>query len=283
MNIYDEVSSFYKRFSGRKCVFGKSVEGRELYAVFIGKDEFPSVISQYAIHGREWITALLALHHTVKGVKRGGVWILPLTNPDGALLSEVGISTVSPCRREELVALNGGYDFSLWKANAEGVDLNVNFDARWGSGRKNITFPAPENYIGKAPFSAIESRLLKEFTEKICPDYTVSWHSKGEEIYWKFHQPLLRALRDKKLARKLSVAVKCPLKEAKHSAGGYKDWCVETLKIPAFTVEIGSDFLMHPITRAHFPEIRKQYGLALQALNEGYHGRKVYARGNQTR
>ena len=280
MNIYDEVERFYKGFQGKKCVYGKSVEGRPLYAMFIGKSEPPVGISQAAIHGREWITALLSLKHIQRGLKRGGFWVLPLANPDGALLSEIGISTVSPSRRKQLIMLNGGYDFSLWKANAEGVDLNVNFDARWGTGRKNITVSASENYIGEFPFSAPESRALKEFTEEVRPDLTVSWHTKGEEIYWRFHQPLFRAMRDKRFAIRLSKAVGCPLREAKYSAGGYKDWCVEKLKIPAFTVEIGSDSLSHPITRERLPELEKKYGLALNALSEGYYGRKIHARGD---
>ena len=283
MNVYEEVSLFYKNFKGEKCVFGKSVEGRNLYALFIGNHEAPIGISQAAIHGREWITALLSLHHAEKNLKRGGVWILPLTNPDGALLSEIGITTVSPEKRHFLAELNCGYNFSLWKANAKGVDLNVNFDARWGTGARNVFSPAPENYVGESPFCAPESRALKEFTEQIRPDFTVSWHTKGEEIYWRFHQPFFRISRDKKLAKRLSNAINCPLKEAKRSVGGYKDWCIECLKIPAFTVEVGRDDLVHPLGREVLHELKEKYGGALQALTEGYHGRKVHARGDQAR
>lgn len=283
MNVYEEVSEFYERFRGEKFVYGKSAEGRDLYAFFIGKHEMPIGISQAAIHGREWITALLSLYHIQAGAQRGGIWVLPLTNPDGALLSEIGLCTVSHRRRDFLYALNGGYDFSLWKANAEGVDLNVNFDAKWGSGAKNVFLPAKENYVGKSPFCALESRALKEFTEKIRPDFTVSWHTKGEEIYWRFHQPFFRRKRDLRLAKILSKNVGCPLREAKFSAGGYKDWCVQHLKIPAFTVEVGRDGLLHPLGRKILTELTEKYGEALRALTEGYHGRKVHARGDQTR
>lgn len=31
------------------------------------------------------------------------------------------------------------------------------------------------------------------------------------------------------------------------SAGGYKDWCVDVLRIPAVTVEIVSDDMEHPL------------------------------------
>ena len=271
MDVYEEVTEFYESYAGEKLVFGHSAEGRALYALFLGKHERPVGISQYAIHGREYITAALALEHIRRGVKRGGVWVLPLVNPDGALLSEKGISTVSaPWRREFLLRVNGSEDFSLWKANADAVDLNVNFSARWGTGKSNLTRPAPENYIGSSPFCAPESLALKDFTYRVRPDYTVSWHTKGEEIYWSFHQPFLRAARDKRLAKVLSASTGYPLREAKHSAGGYKDWCVETLKTPAFTVEIGRDEWEHPLGRERLLELTEKCGGALNALSEGF-------------
>ena len=57
----------------------------------------------------------------------------------------------------------------------------------------------------------------------------------------------LRAVRDKKYAKILSAATGYPLAEAPDSAGGYKDWCVEKLKIPAFTVEAGRETFSHPL------------------------------------
>lgn len=269
MNVFEETERFYRNYRGEKHIFGYSAEGRPLFALFVGSHTPPVGISQYAIHGREYLTALLALEHVKRRVPRGGVWILPMTNPDGALLSEVGITTASPAIRERLLSLNGGYDFSLWKANAEGVDLNVNFDARWGTGISNVRSPAPENYIGERPFSAPETAALKQFTERVQPDYTVSWHTKGEEIYWRFHQPPLRLLRDKKLALLLSEETGYPLRDAKGSAGGYKDWCVEQLKIPAFTVETGENSLSHPLGREALGKIVLQCGDALRVLSGG--------------
>ena len=52
----------------------------------------------------------------------------------------------------------------LYKANANGVDLNVNFDAKWGSGESNLTTINDENYIGKHPFSESETKALRDFT-----------------------------------------------------------------------------------------------------------------------
>ena len=81
---------------------------------------------------------------------------------------------------------NKGKDFSLWKANARGVDLKVNFDAKWGPGKQNVRYPASANYIGSMPFSEPETRALAEFTKEVKPDATISYHTKGGEIYYGF-------------------------------------------------------------------------------------------------
>lgn len=271
VDIYQTVSKFYQSVQTEKVVIGKSAFGRKLYALKIGNGS-PVGISQYAIHGREYITAKLALTHCEVGVFQGSVWIIPLMNPDGAMLSQTGLSSVKSLReRKRLVLLNNGKeDFSLWKANGRGVDLNVNFDARWGTGLKNTLYPSSENYIGKKPFSEPETRALKRFTEKIKPDYTVSYHTKGEEIYWYFYQSMRTCSRDKRLAAALSKSTGYPLSYAKGSAGGYKDWCIQALKIPSFTVEAGDDQLCHPLGEKALKEIVFKNANALYDLSKEY-------------
>ncbi len=267
MTVYEQIVQFYESYRGVKCVYGKSVSGRELYAIHTGSLSGAQGISQYGIHGREWITGLLSLYHIRRGVPYGGVWILPLTNPDGATLSQCGASSVSEDRREKLIKINGGNDFSHWKANANAVDLNVNFDARWGKGAQNVKQESFANYVGTAPFSESESAALRDFTLKIAPRYTVSWHTKGEEIYWEFHQPVARRMRDKQLAQALSKSTGYPLVTVKNSVGGYKDWCIEKLRIPSFTVEVGRDALAHPLGENVLPEIVASVADALSALS----------------
>ena len=270
MNVYEEVRRFYEGWRGEKRVVGYSAEGRELFAVFAGKRGGAVGISQAAMHAREWITALLTLEQTVRGVS-GGVWFIPLVNPDGALIVQEGLASVSSRKtRKFLLSLSSEDGFPLWKANARGVDLNVNFPARWGEGASNLRAPAPANYIGKFPLCAPESRALAAFTRRVSPDYTLSWHTKGEEIYWRFHQPPERAARDGRYGEIVSKSTGYPLAEAPRSAGGYKDWCVETLGIPAFTVEAGRDELFHPLGGEALGEIVKRCGNAVKDLSEGF-------------
>ena len=247
MNVYEEVRAFYGGYRGEKRIIGRSREGRDIFAMYTGGRAARAGIAVYAIHAREWITAYLALQHLRRGVVRGGAWIVPLANPDGALLVQEGAASVGRAVRGGIVYLNGGEDFSLWKANARAVDLNVNFPSGWGTGARNVRSPAPANYIGTAPFSEPETQALRDFTLAVAPAFTVSWHTKGEVIYWRYRQRGWRALRDRRYAALLSGATGYPLAEAPRSAGGYKDWCVEALRIPAFTVEAGRESFAHPL------------------------------------
>ena len=248
MNIYEQITDFYERTPLEKKNIGKSVFGRNLYAIKIGEGK-PVGIAQYSIHGREFITAQLAIEHIHRGVYQGSLWVLPLMNPDGALLSELGMASVErETDKEYLLQINKGKsDFSLWKANGRGVDLNVNFAAKWGRGVKNVFYPCSENYIGECPFSEPETLALRNFTLQIKPNYTVSYHTKGEEIYWYFHQSIRACARDKRLALALSTSTGYPLAYASGSVGGYKDWCIQRLGIPSFTIEAGADSFSHPL------------------------------------
>lgn len=271
MDIYQTIEKFYESIETEKAVIGKSLFNRNIYAVKIGTGE-PVGIAQYAIHGREFITAKLALEHYATGVKKGSFWLIPLSNPDGCLLSQVGLSSIKRERdKKRLLSLNGeSEDFSLWKANGRGVDLNVNFPAEWGKGVKNSRIAGAENYIGEKPFSEPETQALKQFTQKIRPAYTVSYHTKGEEIYWYFHQSIRTCPRDKSLALAISRSTGYPLAYAKGSVGGYKDWCIQKLGIPSFTIEAGKDTWEHPIQDEGFLDIAERNRFVLNDLSIGY-------------
>ena len=251
MDILKLTDKFYKNFKGEKGIIGCSVNRAPLYCFKVQKSDYPTIIMVYSIHAREYITTYLALKQIrdfEKHGKKGRVFFVPLLNPDGVKISLT--------------------QFPLYKANARGVDLNVNFDAKWGKGEKNITYPSHENYIGEYPFSEPESRAIRDFTLKIQPTATVSYHSKGEEIYWYFSQTQNQKRRDYTIAKKLSYQLDYPLKLTPNSCGGYKDWCISTLKIPSFTIEVGNDKYSHPLTKRRLGEIYKQNKGVLPLLTE---------------
>ena len=268
MDVYEKVKKFYESANAEKRIIGKSLFGRNLYAVKLGCGA-PVGIVQYAIHGREFITAELAFIHFKRGLFQGSAWLLPLVNPDGALLSERGLDSVKNVEtKKRLLHWNGGTDFSLWKANGRGVDLNVNFPARWGEGAKNVRVAGSENFIGEQPFSEPETLALKSFTEEIRPDYTVSYHTKGEEIYWYFHQPDPK--RDLFLAEILSRSTGYKIAYAAGSVGGYKDWCIEKFSIPSFTIEAGREKFTHPLQGEALNDVVRCNRNALYDLTKGF-------------
>lgn len=246
-------------------IVGESELHQQIPYVFVGKKNGNYMIVQGAIHAREHLTSLLIVclaKHLVKNSQLpldGGIYFVPMTNPDGVRLCQEGVGFVTDKQRKSnLLTINGSSDFSLWKANADGVDLNVNFDARWGEGAQNGYFKSAQNYVGKCPFSAAETRALKEFTERIKPIVTLSYHLKGEEIYWDFRQTSHRRYRDKRYAEAISKYTGYPIVDLKGSVGGYKDWCIEKLKIPAYTIEVGNDSFSHPFPYSQLSVIVKQ-------------------------
>lgn len=238
MNIIKKLNQTYLKFNGEKGVYGYSTNNQPLYYFKVYKTKKPVIIAQYSIHAREFITSHLALKQMQDFClfgDKGTVYFLPLTNPDGTIIA---------LKKDK-----------LYKANARGVDLNVNFDANWGTGEKNTRDKGGENYIGEFAFSEKETIALRDFTLKISPDITVSYHSKGEEIYYQFFQGKKDNRRDARIAKTLAEVTGYTIKSTPNSAGGYKDWCIKTLKIPAFTIEVGSDKLAHPIRYNHLEEI----------------------------
>ena len=83
MDIYRRIRAAYGAYTGEKRVIGRSFDGRALFAFRMGEGR-PLGIAVYAIHAREWVTALLALEHLKRSVSFGSVWFVPLVDPDGA-------------------------------------------------------------------------------------------------------------------------------------------------------------------------------------------------------
>ncbi|MDE7454587.1 MAG: hypothetical protein K2M64_02015 [Clostridia bacterium] len=252
-NLLDEMQLFCDHGVETGSI-GESELHQRIPYVFVGQKNGNYMIVQGAMHAREHLTALVTVclaKYLVANPNlqlNGGIYFIPMTNPDGVRLCQEGIGWIDdPKRRRRLLDLNGGSkDFSLWKANADGVDINVNFDAMWGQGAQNTFLPAPQNYVGTEPCSAKETQALVEFTNIINPCVTLSYHLKGEEIYWQFAQDDERLKRDKYYAELIGKYTGYKVTEPQGSVGGYKDWCVEHLRIPAYTVEVGSDEYSHP-------------------------------------
>ena len=255
---------------------GKSVLGKNILATHVGEYSGPQIIVQAGIHAREYITSLLLveqarylyLNNLVEG---GGIYFIFLTNPDGAELVMDGIDSVGcEITRQYLTLANGGStNFSQYKANINLVDLNTNFNALWGTGGQNVFCPSTQNFVGFYPESEREVQSLINFTLKNQPLLTLSYHTKGDVIFYGFEgQSEQDITRDRAIGEQLSQLTGYPLIFTENSSGGYKDWCINKLTIPAYTIEVGSESLPHPIEEESLPEIfARNKDVPLLALN----------------
>lgn len=238
---------------------GKSVLGREIPALCIG-NPMGATVFVGATHGLEWLTTLVLIRfceEVLHGLATGGdvsdidvtkalrsrsLIIIPCLNPDGveiALEGRDGAGILADCVEE----IAGG-DYSRWQANAHGVDLNHNFDAGWCLLREmeiesGITGPAPTRYGGPHPCSEPETQAMTTFCLTYQPRTLYSFHSQGEEIYYRYgeHTPVRSQLMAQILGSSSGYEVAQPTGLASH--GGLKDWFIEKLCRPGFTIEVG--------------------------------------------
>ena len=274
-NLLDELN-FLSRCGGCKVgSLGVTRDDRTVPYIFIGKKTGPQIIVTGGIHAREHISSYLVMRqaeyalcrtqgtqgdgvvcHSVPsaqpeptGFAHGGVYFVPMLNPDGNVIAEKGAAGIlNPAHRELVRGILRGKDSALYKANAAGVDLNVNFDAKWGTGRLNTRIPGTENYIGTAPFSEPETRALADFTHKLRPAATVSYHAIGRELYYEFGQTGDALARDLAIAEYLNERLGYKIvPDEGTSVGGYKDWCIRHFGIPSFTIELGEHIHPHPL------------------------------------
>lgn len=261
---YEETKRTLARYPAWVKVIGSSVFGRKLYVLQKGKG---GILVQAGMHAREHITTRVLLrlvqYRSIMSLFPS-IALVPLVNPDGVELCLKGAEGFP--NRETLLRINGGADFSGWKANARGVDLNVNFNAEWGKGKNASAAPAPQGYAGAFAESEPESKALATFARMQGFDVTVSLHAKGEEVYAGF----LGFDPDPSLSLALSRALGYPLKESVGSVGGFKDWYVFAFRKPSFTIELGKDSVDYKALYKEEQDLVERTYRALCAVGERY-------------
>ncbi len=234
---------------GNYFCYGKSKWGEKLWAFKFGSGE-KKILVQGATHAREFVTTfyLLKLCRYLSAMPLlGTVIVCPLSNPDGVKLCLCGEKCLRGKYSKTCKEILKNCDQKLIKCNGRGVDINVNFDAHWGGGKRNFFgFPTFENYLGKAPISERETKALANLVEVFLPDVTISYHSKGEVVYFGFEKKKQIKM-DKKLLEIITSESGYKPYKTKNSCGGFKDFCIEKLDIPSFTIEVGKDDLPHPL------------------------------------
>lgn len=181
---------------------GTSVDGRAIYQVILGnRNAKHAIYVQAAIHGREWMNSWVLMeslemcldnwHCIAPHGKTYGeifqnccVYLLPMVNPDGVTISQFGLDAIrNEAVRNNCKLMSGARNPRLWKANANGVDLNRQFSTGWNS-RIDVTVPASENYNGIAAFTEPEAQAMKYAMSQREFIAGVAYHSTEGAIYW---------------------------------------------------------------------------------------------------
>ncbi|NMD72008.1 carboxypeptidase [Bacillus sp. DNRA2] len=234
---------------------GKSHLGKEIWAAKLGKGN-RNILLIGAHHGREWLTTsllMVMLENYVRSYDKGeqigcfstnlfdevAIWFIPMLNPDGVTIQQKGLTAVPKYMADDIFEMNAlSPDFSRWKANGIGIDLNRQYPAGW-SALKEVSVPWYQFHKGPAPMVAKEIVTITAFTKNINPSVALSYHSSGREIFWNYKNGSYLE-RDKYLANKVSLltgyTLSKPIKEA--TGGGFTDWFITTFHKPGMTIEI---------------------------------------------
>ncbi|MGO4349784.1 M14 family metallocarboxypeptidase [Paenibacillus sp. MCAF9] len=283
LDLVEGVRQLSGRYSFLSAhIIGESVMGKPLLALRCGNGP-RQIHMNGSFHANEWITSALLMRFVAdlsaaycSGERMGGqqvadlckdvtLWVVPMVNPDGVELAQYGALPRHPYY-QQLMEWNGGSDqFSNWKANIRGVDLNDQFPAFWEEEckRRGVEGPGPRDYPGPYPLSEPEANAMAQFTSRIGFDAVLALHTQGREIYWNYRD--YEPANAEQLAKRLAQASGYEAVKLTGSDAGYKDWFIHQFRRPGFTVEAG--YGENPLPMSNFDQIYVELQpLLLEAL-----------------
>ncbi len=299
----EDLQALSKAYPGKLTVNKLTVtkDGRNVYDIVLGNSSSSkNILIQASIHAREYMTAQLVMKQieyylaNEKTESYDGVTysellnsvafhIIPMVNPDGVTISQLGSTGInSTLTRNKLkewydrdfgngITTAAFSDYLLrFKANANGVDLNRNFDYGWNE-FKGVAEPAAEKYKGISPGSEPETAALISLTEQLKPIVAISYHASGSVLYWDYGQTGELKQSCETLVNLLHSVTGYEKKDSQtdpQDAAGYGDWVVMVKKIPSVTIEIGTKTA--PLASSEFKSIFEKNYQVLAALAKQY-------------
>ena len=279
--LENNIISLFNQFPFlRKEIVGYSVCKNPIYSIVFGHGE-KQIFYFGSIHANESIVSKLLmkfieelciayksnssiLGYSVENIfEKSTIYIVPMANPDGVdLVNNPSLLPHKYYVQAKSIAYNyPSIPFSNgWKANINGVDLNLQFPAGWEQAKKikysqGISTPAPRNFVGMAPLSQPESLALYNYTKQHNFDLIIAYHTQGKEIYWQFQNYAPKNAYN--IGLQFAKISNYTLADVPYISGfaGYKDWFLQEYEKPAYTIEAG--FGENPLPISQFNEIYK--------------------------
>lgn len=223
----------------------------------------PSVLFTGGIHAREDFSVMLCMkmidyycHHYSEGNDFEGydvrklidsvdLFFVPVANPDGLNIVHYGIEASSNYEALKTMQI-WGQDHTYWKANANGVDLNKNFDdGNWEIRTcvPGTEIPCSDRFKGFKANSEPETLALINLCNENHFSLMVTYHCSGNCTFWAdsgthgmfngLDEKIMDELNKKYIYRKTKVSM-----DPKIYGCGFENWFRAKMKRPAFCIEL---------------------------------------------
>ncbi|MBT2614804.1 MULTISPECIES: M14 family zinc carboxypeptidase [unclassified Bacillus (in: firmicutes)] len=252
-----DLQRIQKQYELDVQIIGQTEKGKNIKAVRLGKGK-KTILLVGSHHGREWLSSILLMRmlEEYAAAYRAGkpvgefpsesldevsIWFIPMLNPDGVSIQQGDLSNLNVLEKAAVWKMNQySTNWSRWKANAKGIDLNRQYPAGWKEVMSHETKPTYQFYKGGQPLEAAEVKALTDFTKEIDPLIAVSYHTSGREIFWHYKNKRKNMARDygiaKRTAEMTGYELTFPEKEAVGS--GFTDWFITEFSRPGMTIEL---------------------------------------------
>ncbi len=266
-NIYSDIDELVNKYNKIlfKEVIGKSVEGRNIIALKLSSNNKPkpSILFTGGIHAREDFSVMLVMkmldyycvyynegklfddYDVNKIVNTVDMYFIPTANPDGLNIVHHGIESSSNYEKLKEMKI-WGEDHTYWKANANGVDLNKNFDdGNWEIRTcvPGTDIPCSDRFKGFEPNSEPETKALINFCNSHDFSMMIAYHCSGNCVFWadsgthkmfnKLDDKIMNEFSSKYIYRKTKVS-----EDPKTYGCGFENYFRAKLKRPGFCIEL---------------------------------------------
>ena len=263
---------------------GTTLDQRAIYQAVIGNaNASKHVIVYYSLEGTDYIDTVLAMNQLeayCKARKNGTTYknhaldsifadvcvhVIPMANPDGVSICQYGMDAIRT--DEARSALQAAYDADVaagltadpietyvqtYSANANGVDLNKNFDIGWEEYTAGPAGPSSSGYKGSAAMSEQETQALVNLAGSVSTAAVIGYGTNGQtvEYGYGYQGPAAQGVAGVSnigfdglvtaLTGKTGYTAAEMQKYDATNAGGASEYFMHVMNIPAVTIKAGS-------------------------------------------
>lgn len=173
------------------------------------------------------------------------MYFVPVVNPDGLNIVHNGLEASKNYNKLKDMKI-WGEDYTYWKANANGIDLNKNFnDGNWEIRTcvPGTDEPCSERFKGFSHNSEPEVQALVNLCNEIDFTLMATYHCSGNCTFWAdrgthdvfngLDEKIMDELNKKYIYRKTKIS-----EDPKVYGCGFENWFRAKMKRPAFCIEL---------------------------------------------